>query len=88
MGFLRNGTVGHGPRLETLDDFRGRLDFIQRNPFGLVEFEIHQSAKGVKITGLVVYRVRIFPEDLIVTKPSCFLQLVNGGRIEEMLLSA
>src|SRR5579875_465665 len=86
MRFGADGAERHGSAGETLDDFAGRLDFVDgdrpRNGF-----ELHQTAQRAEFLVLLVYQLRIFLERRVAFLAHGMLQLADGERIEKMALT-
>ena len=60
MRFGRDRTERHGAGGKTFDDFLGRLNFIERDGFGRVDFEFKQTAQSHMTLGLIINDLRIF----------------------------
>ena len=88
MSFFRDRAIGHGTALEALHDGFNRLDFIDRNRFGLVDFEIHQATKGEHFFRLIINRLGIFFENRVVAEAGGHLELMDGDRVKEVTFPA
>ena len=86
MGFLADRAVRHGPRLETLHDRFDRLDFVDWN-WVVSEFQVEESAQSAQSFRLVVDQLAVLLEDLVIAGAASVLELVNGLRVEQMVLA-
>ena len=84
VSFLGNRAVGHRTGLESLHDFGGGLDFINRDRLAFVDLEFHESADRVEIFGLIIDQLGIFLEQVEVPQFGGLLEEVNCLRVKEM----
>ena len=84
---LADGAVGHGAGLEALHDLLDRFDFL--NGHRLVgRLEVEQAAQRAEVRGLVVDQLGVFAgKSLSLPMPAGVLQLVDGLRVEQMVLA-
>src|SRR3970040_1797367 len=85
MSFLADGTEGHGPRYEALDDLRLRLDPLQRHGCSLLKAE--EAAQRALVPLLVVDERRILLIEAAVVGSRGLLQIVDSLWRPEMALA-
>ena len=85
MGFLGNGTVGHGAGLEMTDDAVHALHFLDGDRLSRI-IEV-QKASQVS-AGLLIHHAGVFLKGLIISFPGRLLQKVNRLRIVTVSLAA
>ncbi len=83
--FLADGAVAHGAGLEALHDALDRLDLLDGN--GLDLLEVEQAAQRAPVPALLVDQRGILLEDLVAAGAHRRLQLVDGLRIEQVILA-
>src|SRR6266852_3732428 len=86
VGFLADRAVRHGPRLKTLHDRFDRLDFVDWN-WVVGEFQVEESAQSAQSFRLVVDQLAVLLEDFVIAGAASVLELVNGLRVEQMVLA-
>ena len=81
---LADRAIGHGARLEPLQDRFDRLDFLNRNGrFG--EFQPEEAAQRAEPFGLVVDQFAVFLENLVIAVAAGVLQFVDRLRVEKVV---
>ena len=86
VGFLADGTVGHGAGGEALHYVLDRFHFLQG--YGLrCRFELHQPAQGGHIAALVIHQPGIFLENTVLPGTRGMLQPEHGFRVEQVVLA-
>ena len=88
MGFTAQCAVAHGRGFEPLDDGRHRLDLFQRDAAVGVIVEVQQTAQMHALFAHVVHGAGKVLEGLVVVGEACFLEQVNGLRVEQVLFLA
>ena len=87
MGFGRDRAQRHRAGGETLDDFRRRLDFVERDGLGRVALELEQPAQRHVALALVVDQLGVFLEGAEVVGARRVLQLGNHVGCPHVLLA-
>ena len=85
VGFLADRAVRHRAGVESLDDFGGRLDFVQRNR--LARHEREQAAKRHQIAALVVHGLGVLGIDLRIVLEHGVLQFDDRVGVPEVLFA-
>ncbi len=85
--FLADGAEAHGAGGEALDDFLGRLHFVQGDGMvGILELE--QAAQRTEVAILLVQQLGVLLECGWIVLPHGVLQLGDGERIQQVILAA
>ena len=81
MCFGADGAERHGTGGKALDDFPGRLDFVNRDGFGRIKLELEQAAQGHVAAVLVVDELGVLFVRVPAVRTGGVLQLGNrvGG---------
>ena len=77
--FGRDRAERHGAGGKALDDFLGRLDFVERDRTAL-RLEFEQAAQGQVTLGLIVDQLGVFLVGLVLARAGRMLQLGDGVR--------
>ena len=88
VGLGGDGAQRHGAGGETLDDFLGRLDLVDRDGLGGVDLEFEQTAQGHVAAALVVDELRVFLVGVPVVGARAVLQLGDGVGRPHVLFAA
>src|SRR5690606_1719497 len=88
MGLGGDRAQRHGAGGEALDDFLGRLDFVERNGLGGLGAELEQAAQGHVATRLVVDELGVFLVAGIVVGAGGMLQLGDGIGVPHVFFAA
>ena len=78
MGFLRNGSIGHGTRLKSLYNLFYRLHLFQWNGIFRIA-EVHHASQVAAL--LPIHLAGVLLEQFIVSRPCGLLQKMNRLRI-------
>ncbi len=85
--FGRDRPERHGARSKALDDFLGRLDFIERH-WRALRLEFEQAAQCQVTLGLIVDQLGVFLVGLVLAGTGRMLQLGDGIRRPHVLFTA
>ena len=86
MRFFADRAVGHRAALEALHNFFDRFNLFDGNRvFRPSEFE--QAAERAQVLRLVVHQFGVFLEDLEAARATGELELVDGLRVEQVILA-